>query len=103
LIPKFQRTIKYNYRYDWIDGASVTLMELVLGVVRTMSSNCLVMMRSGEESLYDLMPPEFGRIFREEDPQIREKVVAIKDIFKTLFGQTNQVQNYSCQFSGISI
>jgi hypothetical protein len=49
------------------------------------------------------MPPEFGRIFREEDPQIREKVVAIKDIFKTLFGQTNQVQNYSCQFSGISI
>jgi hypothetical protein len=99
---RLQNSKQFYFRYDWIDGASVTLMELVLGVVRTMSSNCLVMMRSGE-SLYDLMPPEFGRIFREEDPQIREKVVAIKDIFKTLFGQTNQVQNYSCQFSGISI
>ena len=56
-------------RFEWIEGASVTLMEIVQGVLRTKSPNCLVMQRIGDD-VYDKIPSEQQIVFIEKDPQI---------------------------------
>ena len=86
-------------RYEWIEGASVTLMEIVLGALRTRSANSLILMRNGA-SFCDDLPPEFKKDFMELDPAIKQKVDNVKEAITELFGDTGRVRSYSCQFDG---
>lgn len=85
--------------YNWIDGASITLMEFLHGAFRRNNPNALFLIRKSENLLENL-PEKYNDKFRDKDKlnqkQVQELKIQIAEIISP-----KQIFSYDCSYNGV--
>jgi hypothetical protein len=92
--------------YEWIDGASVTHMEIVHATFRKYNPNAFFLIR--DPSFLQNLPPEILSDFIEPSPSSSSSpppaaasLNLLKSLVREAYQGTNQVMDYLPQFNGI--
>ncbi|CAF0886903.1 unnamed protein product [Didymodactylos carnosus] len=84
-------------RYDWIHGASITLMEFIHGAFRTNNPNACYLVRNS--NALTNVPEKYKAKFFEKDAYGQHQVQELKNQLKDLY--PNQVFDYDGTYSGL--
>lgn len=86
-------------QYSWVNGASVTLMEILHGAVRDFNPNALFLIR---DPLFQYsIEAQFKEQFIDNSWYSKSSLDCIKYRLMELFGSTNQVIEYSVTPCGV--
>ncbi|XP_077982009.1 telomerase protein component 1-like [Glandiceps talaboti] len=83
--------------YRWIQGLSVTEMEIMHGAYRIDNPNSLFLMR--KSNFINSVPQEYHGDFIDPNPVAAEKMKMLKDMLRQRLG--NRVKFYNCEFDGV--
>ncbi|XP_070563916.1 TPR repeat-containing protein DDB_G0287407-like [Ptychodera flava] len=83
--------------YKWINGLSVTEMEIMHGAYRIDNPNSLFLIR--QDDFLNTIPEEHQKDFVDPNPVAPEKMKILKDMLKKRLG--SRVKWYNCQFDGL--
>lgn len=88
-------------QYDWVDGASVTTMELLCGALRIIDNpNCLCLIR--DESVLPFIPESFAADFIDKSWVSKCSMDGLKYNIRQRFHGTPQVLGYSVAVAGVT-
>ncbi|XP_071785835.1 telomerase protein component 1-like [Asterias amurensis] len=90
-------SIRSDYR--WIQGLSVTEMEIMHGAYRKDNFNSLFMIR--DSSFLQQVPKEHHKDFVDVNPIAPAKLQMLKQMLKERF-RKDQVSFYNCEFDGVN-
>ncbi|UJR29657.1 hypothetical protein I4U23_017205 [Adineta vaga] len=99
-VPKLNDLPKHIIdTYDWIDGASITLMEFVHGAFRRNNPNAFFLIRKSENLLKNL-PEKYNDKFRDKDQLNQEQVKELKNQLINIMS-SEQIFSYDCSYNGL--
>ncbi|XP_071785038.1 telomerase protein component 1-like isoform X1 [Asterias amurensis] len=85
--------------YRWVNGLSVTEMEIMHGAYRKDNINSLFMIR--DSSFLKSVPVQFHKDFVDVNPVAPAKLQMLKQMLKERFG-AKQLQFYNCEYEGVN-
>lgn len=99
-VPQFKELpLNITDKYDWIDGASITLMEFIHGAFRTRNPNAFFLIRKSE-SLNNNIPEKYKEKFQDKDELSQTRIQELKSNLSKLVS-SEQVFYYDCSYGGL--
>ena len=86
--------------YKWVDGLSITEMEILHGAYRIDNPNALFMIR--DNSFLDSVPEKDQHIFVDECKIAPYKLERLKQNIADKFHSGSRVAFYTCEYDGIN-
>ncbi|XP_033740692.1 telomerase protein component 1-like isoform X2 [Pecten maximus] len=85
-------------QYDWINGTSITFMEVMHGAYRKQNPNAAFFLRNGD--FCKDLPHEYHRRFIDTEPVKKEHLRVLREKLRARF--PDQVFPYSCEVEGVT-
>lgn len=99
-VPKKKELPKHiTERYQWIDGASITLMEFIHGAFRTHNPNSLFLVRNSENIL-SRIPEKYKDKFQDKDEYNQNQIQKLRNQLPR-FVFPEQIYHYDCSYDGL--
>ncbi|CAG5136130.1 unnamed protein product [Candidula unifasciata] len=99
-IPSVEETPdEAREKYGWIEGSSITFMEVLQGAYRDKNPNAAFFFRN--RAVLDGIPESFHSRFQDKEPLARLHLKTMKKKIQERF--PNQVFPYSCKFKQVSV